>query len=427
MKKEMESYFDCLFPITRSLTGDGNRETLEILSKIVNFKITEVPSGTQCFDWTVPPEWNIFEAWIKDNKGNRIVDISENNLHILGYSEPFRGKLSYDELRPHLYSLPDQPELIPYLTSYYKRRWGFCLSHNQVLQLDQSGIYDVFIDSSLNNNGSMTIGEAVIEGKSGREILFSTYICHPSMANNELSGPLVSAFIYKKLHNLRNLKYTYRFLFIPETIGSIYSLSVNGEYWKANLDAGFVVTCVGDDGNFTYKKSRMGNSLADRAVELILKQTENEYSIVDFFPSGSDERQYCSPGFNLPVGSLMRTMYGRYPEYHTSKDNKDFISFEAMEKSVLKYLEVIELIERNEKYINKMPYCEPQLGKRGLYPTLGSQKGTEEFVSTMMWILNLSDGTNDLIAISERSKIPIKNLIPVLDKLIENGILENEA
>lgn len=427
MKKEMESYFDCLFPITRSLTGDGNRETLEILSKIVNFKITEVPSGTQCFDWTVPPEWNIFEAWIKDNKGNRIVDISENNLHILGYSEPFRGKLSYDELRPHLYSLPDQPELIPYLTSYYKRRWGFCLSHNQVLQLDQSGIYDVFIDSSLNNNGSMTIGEAVIEGKSGREILFSTYICHPSMANNELSGPLVSAFIYKKLHNLRNLKYTYRFLFIPETIGSIYSLSVNGEYWKANLDAGFVVTCVGDDGNFTYKKSRMGNSLADRAVELILKQTENEYNIVDFFPSGSDERQYCSPGFNLPVGSLMRTMYGRYPEYHTSKDNKDFISFEAMEKSVLKYLEVIELIERNEKYINKMPYCEPQLGKRGLYPTLGSQKGTEEFVSTMMWILNLSDGTNDLIAISERSKIPIKNLIPVLDKLIENGILENEA
>ena len=423
----MESYFDCLFPITRSLTGDGNRETLEILSKIVNFKITEVPSGTQCFDWTVPPEWNIFEAWIKDNKGNRIVDISENNLHILGYSEPFRGKLSYDELRPHLYSLPDQPELIPYLTSYYKRRWGFCLSHNQVLQLDQSGIYDVFIDSSLNNNGSMTIGEAVIEGKSGREILFSTYICHPSMANNELSGPLVSAFIYKKLHNLRNLKYTYRFLFIPETIGSIYSLSVNGEYWKANLDAGFVVTCVGDDGNFTYKKSRMGNSLADRAVELILKQTENEYNIVDFFPSGSDERQYCSPGFNLPVGSLMRTMYGRYPEYHTSKDNKDFISFEAMEKSVLKYLEVIELIERNEKYINKMPYCEPQLGKRGLYPTLGSQKGTEEFVSTMMWILNLSDGTNDLIAISERSKIPIKNLIPVLDKLIENGILENEA
>ncbi len=427
MTKEIETYFDYLLPITRSLTGDGNRETLKILSKIVNFKITEVPSGTQCFDWTVPPEWNIYEAWIKDNQGNKIVDISENNLHILGYSEPFRGKLSYDELRPHLYSLPDQPELIPYLTSYYKRRWGFCLSHNQVTQLDQNGIYDVFIDSSLNNNGSMTIGEAVIEGKSGREILFSTYICHPSMANNELSGPLVSAFIYNRLHNLKNLKYTYRFLFIPETIGSVYSLSVNGEYWKANLDAGFVVTCVGDDGNFTYKKSRMGNSLADRAVELILKQTENEYNIVDFFPSGSDERQYCSPGFNLPVGSLMRTMYGRYPEYHTSADNKDFISFEAMEKSVLKYLEVIELIERNEKYINKMPYCEPQLGKRGLYPTLGSQKGTEEFVSAMMWILNLSDGTNDLIAISERSKIPIKNLIPVIDKLIENGILKNET
>lgn len=301
------------------------------------------------------------------------------------------------------------------------------MPYNQYTQLDQNESYEVFIDSSLNDNGSMTIGEAVIKGESDKEILFSAYICHPSLASNELSGPLVAAFLYQKLKEVKNLKYTYRFIFVPETIGAIYSLSVKGEYWKKNLISGFVITCIGDDGNFTYKRSRIGNCLPDRAVETILKQTESEFNIVDFFPSGSDERQYCSPGFNLPVGSLMRTMYGVYPEYHTSADNKDFVSFEAMEKSVLKYLEVIELIEKNEKYINKMPYCEPQLGKRGLYPTLGSQKGMQDFVKTMMWVLNLSDGKNDLISISEKSNIAIKDLIPVIDKLIENGILENES
>jgi len=427
MKKEIEKYFDTLWPITRSLTGNGNRESLKILSEIIDLEITEVPSGTKCFDWNVPPEWNIKNAWIKDNKGNKIVDFSENNLHILGYSEPFQGNISFEELKSHLYTLPDQPDLIPYLTSYYKRRWGFCLTHNQFLKLDQNETYEVFIDSSLDENGSMTIGEAIIKGKSEKEILFSTYICHPSLASNELSGPLVSAFLYKSLKEFKNLKYTYRFIFVPETIGSIYSLSVKGEHWKNYLKAGFVITCIGDDGKFTYKRSRIGNSLPDRAVETILDQSESDFNIVDFFPSGSDERQYCSPGFNLPVGSLMRTMYGTYPEYHTSADNKDFVSFDAMEKSVQKYLDAIELIEKNEKYINKMPYCEPQLGKRGLYPTLGSQKGTQDFVKAMMWILNLADGTNDLITISEKSKISVKDLFPVIDKLIENGILENET
>jgi aminopeptidase-like protein len=426
MKNSIEEYFDRLWPITRSLTGNGNRESLKILSEIIDLEITEVPCGTKCFDWNVPPEWNINEAWIKDSKGNIIIDFSDNNLHILGYSEPLQGKFSFEELKSHLYTLPDQPDLIPYLTSYYQRRWGFCLSHNQFIQLDKNDTYEVFIDSSLDDNGSMTIGEAVIKGKSDKEILFATYICHPSLANNELSGSLVSAFIYHKLKEQKNLKYTYRFIFVPETIGSIYSLSVKGEHWKKNLLAGFVLTCIGDEGKFTYKKSRIGNSLPDRAVETILNQTESEFNLVDFFPSGSDERQYCSPGFNLPVGSLMRTMYGKYPEYHTSGDNKDFISFDAMEKSVLKYLEVIELIEKNEKYINKMPFCEPQLGKRGLYPTLGSQKGTVDFVKAMMWILNLSDGENDLITISEKSKIAVKDLIPVIDKLIENEILKNE-
>lgn len=426
MKTQIEHYFDRLWPITRSLTGEGNRKTLKILSEIIDLEITEVPCGTQCFDWHIPPEWNIKEAWIKDSKGNMILDFTDNNLHILGYSETFRGILRYEELITHLYTLPEQPDLVPYLTSYYKRRWGFCLSHNQFLLLDRDEIYEVLIDSSLNDKGSMTIGEAIIKGKTEKEVLFSTYICHPSLANNELSGPLVSAFIYKKLKEYKYLRYTYRFIFVQETIGSIYSLSVKGELWKKNLIAGFVITCIGDKGIFTYKKSRRGNALPDRAVETILHQTEKEFNIIEFFPSGSDERQFCSPGFNLPVGSLMRTMYGKYPEYHTSADNKDFISFEAMEKSVLKYLEVIEVMEKNERYINTMPYCEPQLGKRGLYPDLGSQKGTESFVEAMMWILNLTDGSNDLIAISEKSKISIKELIPIVKTLIENGILKNE-
>jgi len=426
MKKDLEKYFDRLWPITRSLTGNGNRETLRILSELIDIKKTEIPSGTPCFDWNVPPEWNINEAWIKNSKGEKIVDFSENNLHLLGYSEPFQGKIGFEELKSHIYTLPNQPDQIPYITSYYKRRWGFCISHNQFLELDKNDTYEVFIDSSLNENGSMTIGEAIIKGKTEKEILFSTYICHPSMASNELSGPLVLAFIYRELKKQKELKYTYRFMFVPETIGSIYTLSVNGEKWKKTLQAGFVVTCIGDDGKYTYKKSRRGNCLPDRAVEAILNQTESDFNIVEFFPTGSDERQYCSPGFNLPVGSLMRTMYGKYPEYHTSADNKDFISFEAMEQSILKYLEIIEVLERNEKYVNKMPFCEPQLGKRGLYPTLGSQKGTEDFVAAMMWILNLTDGTNDLISISEKSKIPISQLLPVIDRLIENGILEKE-
>lgn len=426
MKNRIENYFDRLWPITRSLTGNGNRETLNILSELIDLRISEVPSGTECFDWTIPPEWNIKQAWIKDGKGNKVIDIVENNLHILGYSEPFHGKLTFNDLKSHLYTLPDQPELIPYLTSYYKRRWGFCLSHNQYLRLNENDTYEVFIDSYLDEKGSMTIGEAIIEGNSEKEVLFSTYICHPSMANNELSGPLVSTFLCQQLKKQKNLKYTYRFIFIPETIGSIYSLYLNGKKWKKDLIAGFVINCIGDKGKYTYKKSRQGNSLPDRVVSALLPQTEKDFNIIDFFPGGSDERQYCSPGFNLPVGSLMRTMYGTYPEYHTSADNKEFISFDSMEQSIKKYLEVVEVLERNEKYINSIPFCEPQLGKRGLYPTLGSQKMKGDFVTTMMWILNLADGTNDLISISERSGIPLKKLYPVVDKLIDNGILKNE-
>ncbi len=423
MKDIIENYFDRLWPITRSLSGEGNRYSLKILSELIDLKIKEVPSGTRCFDWKVPPEWNIKDAWIKDSHGNKIVDFSKNNLHVLGYSDRVNKKISYEELKSHLYTLPKQPDLIPYMTSYFEKRWGFCISHNQFKKLNKSETFEVFIDSSFNDNGSMTLGEAYIKGNSKKEVLFSTYICHPSLANNELSGPLVSSFIYRALKEKKKLKYSYRFLFVPETIGSIYSLSERGEFWKKNLIAGFIVNCIGDNGKFTYKRSRKGDCLTDRASEITLEQTEENYSIIDFFPGGSDERQYCSPGFNLPVGSLMRTMYKAYEEYHTSADNKDFISFEAMEKSIEKYLEIINLIEKNTKYINQYPLCEPQLGKRGLYPTLGSQKEKSEFVNAMRWILNFSDGNHDLISISQKSKIPLRKLYPVVEELIDKKII----
>lgn len=423
MKEQIEKYFDRLWPLNRSLTGNGNRETLKILSELADIKITEVPSGTECFDWTVPPEWNVNEAWIKDSKGNIIADFRKNNLHILGYSEKYSGKLNLNELKQHIYSLPEQPEVIPYLTSYYKKRWGFCLSHNQLTSL-KDDTYEVLIDSESDPNGSMTIGEAILVGGSDEEILLSTYICHPSMANNELSGPLIASFIYKELIKKKNRRYTYRILYVPETIGSIYYLSKYGEHLKKKMAAGFVITCAGDKGNFTYKRSRSGNSVTDRASELILKETEKNYNIEDFFPTGSDERQYCSPGFNLPVGSLMRTRYGKYKEYHTSADNKEFISFSALEDTVNKYLEILDVIEKNFAYKNKQPYCEPQLGKRGLYPTLGSQKDTAEFVNALMWILNLSDGTNDIIDISNRSGMSFKTIFKAAEELLDKGLIE---
>ena len=350
-----------------------------------------------------------------------IVDFNSCNLHLIGYSVPFQGKLTLNELKPHLFSIPELPDAIPYKTSYYKEQWGFCMSHKQFLSLDDD-LYEIKIDSVLDPNGYLTYGEAFIQGKSEKEVLFSTYICHPSMANNELSGPLVTAFILKSLKG-KVLNYSYRFLFIPETIGSIYYLSRFGGYLKKNVIAGFVVTTIGDNGNFTYKRSRQGNSLADRAAEIVLEQSEKDYVIEDFFPYGSDERQYCSPGFNLPVGSLMRTRYGKYKQYHTSEDNKSFISFDAMEKSIGKYLEVINVIEENKKFNNKFPFCEPKLSGRGLFPLNGSINNQDK-LNAALWILNLSDGMHDLISISKRSKINIQFLIPIVKLLEENSLIQ---
>jgi aminopeptidase-like protein len=423
MRKSLEFFFDRLWPINRSLTGKGNRETLTILSEMVDLKITEVPSGTRCFDWEIPPEWNVRRAYIKNSSGDTIVDFEKNNLHLLGYSTPFKGTLTLSELNKHLYSLPDQPNDIPYLTSYYEKRWGFCLSQNQRNQLIEDN-YEIHIDSDHDPNGSMSIGEAVLEGDDRKEILLSTYICHPSMANNELSGILTTSFLYNELKKIKNRRYTYRFLFLPETIGSIYYLSVNQKSVKDKVVAGFVVTCIGDRAPFTYKKSRNGNTLSDKAAILSLSEGEESFLVKDFFPSGSDERQYCSPGFNLPVGSLFRSQYGLYKEYHTSSDNKAFISFLSLEKSVRQYLDIFTKIENNFYYQNLKPFCEPQLGRKNIFSTLGALKDRSDLQTAIKWVLNYSDGENDLIDITNKSKIKFDTISQAAEILEKHQLLK---
>jgi aminopeptidase-like protein len=421
--KDMYDLAERLFPLCRSLTGDGVRETLSLLQEVIPLETHEVPSGTRAFDWEVPPEWNIRDAFIKDETGRRVVDFNDSNLHVVGYSVPFEGRLTLGELDKHLYSLPDQPDLIPYVTSYYSRRWGFCLTHNQRQSLADSS-YDVCIDSTL-EPGSLTYGELVIKGASDREIFISTYICHPSMANNELSGPLVATYLAKRLLESEHLKYTYRFVFVPETIGSIVYLSRHLKELKDKVIGGYVVTCVGDPGPFSYLQSRGGEELVDRVTRHVLENSGGEYKLYDFLQRCSDERQYCFPGIDLPMGSLMRTKYGEYPEYHTSGDGLSFISPDGLAGSVDMYTRCLELFERNATY-RVTVLCEPQLGKRGLYPTLGT-KDPGPLVRKMINLLTFCDGKLDLLGVAERIREPAWELFPIVDRLVEHKLLERVA
>jgi aminopeptidase-like protein len=418
--KEMYKLMKKLYPICRSITGDGVRETLNIIKEHIPIEIHEVPTGTKVFDWTVPKEWNIKDAYIKNTRGEKIVDFKKSNLHVLNYSVPINKKMPLNELKEHLYTLPDYPDWIPYLTSYYKDNWGFCLTHRQYEDLEDD-IYEVVIDSTL-EDGYLTYGELYIKGSTEDEVLFSCYICHPSLCNDNLSGPVLLTLLAKLLLNI-DLKYSYRFLFIPETIGAITWLSVN-ENIVSKIWHGLVATCVGDPGKSTYKRSRRGNAVIDKVVEKVLIDSGAQHEIIDFFPSGSDERQFCSPGFDLPVGSLMRTMYGRFPEYHTSADNLDFVAPEYLADSLEKYIKVIYILENNVTYMNRNPKCEPQLGRRGLYRMVGSQKtgGVDAF--TMFWILNLSDGTNSLLAISIRSGMSFEQIKDAADALFNRDLLK---
>ena len=417
---EMFRWATDLFPICRSLTGNGVRETLAYISRIVpELTVHEVPSGTQAFDWTVPDEWNIRGAYIEHESGERVVDFANSNLHVVGYSTPVDQWMTLAELQPYLYSLPEQPDAIPYITSYYSRRWGFCLSQTQRDGLKE-GRYRVVIDSTL-EPGSLTYGEVLLRGAEEREILLSTYVCHPSLANNELSGPVVTTALCRWLASLPNRRYSYRIVFIPETIGSIVYISRHLAEMKRRTAAGYVLTCIGDDRAYSFLRSREGNTLADRAAKLVMRHHAPDHVEYSYLNRGSDERQYCSPGVDLPVASIMRTRYQSYPEYHTSLDDLTVVTPTGLEGGFNAVQKVIQLIEGNRFYKAAYP-CEPQLGKRGLYPTL-STRGAGNTVRAMTNLLAYADGTRDLIDIAALTGISADEALDTAARLLEAGLI----
>jgi aminopeptidase-like protein len=416
--REMHELLSDLFPICRSITGDGVRLTLGRLRQLIPLQIREVPTGTAVFDWTVPREWNIRDAYVKNARGERVIDFRRNNLHVVSYSVPVRATMSLTELRPHLHTLPAQPDLIPYRTSYYADDWGFCLAHRQWLEL-ADGEYEVCIDSTL-APGHLTYGEFLVEGTSKQEVLISCHCCHPSLANDNLSGVVVATFLARQLTGT-SPRYSYRFLFAPGTIGAITWLSLNEERLRA-IRHGLVLTCVGDRGNFTYKKSRRGNAQIDRAVQHVLQHSERGSRIVEFSPYGYDERQYCSPGINLPVGCLMRSHHGEFPQYHTSADDPGFVDAAALGESLAKLLSILHVLENNATFLNPNPKCEPQLGKRGLYGAMGGSDIRQRELA-MLWVLNLSDGSASLLDIAERSGLRFDAISDAAAMLLRNDLL----
>ena len=417
--REMFTFAEGLYPICRSITGDGLRETLRAVGRRIDLTIHEVPSGSQVFDWTVPKEWNIRDAWIARLDGTRVVDFRASNLHVVNYSVPVRGVMSLSELRPHLHSMSTRPDWIPYRTSYYAPDWGFCLTHRQLEGLRDER-YEVCIDSSL-EDGHLSYGECFIPGSTDDEVLVSCHACHPSLCNDNLSGVSLVTMIGEVLSGLER-RYSYRLLFVPGTIGPITWLSRNEKH-AARIRHGLVAACVGDPGPFHYKRSRRGDAEIDRAAALMLLAKDGA-SIEPFSPYGYDERQYCSPGFNLAVGSLTRTPHGRYPEYHTSADNLELIRPESLADSLIAYLEIFAILERNVTFRNTNPKCEPQLGRRGLYSATGGLRDAKVTEMAMLWVLNLSDERHSLLDIAERSGLGFNAVSAAARVLEEHGLLE---
>ena len=420
---EMYALAERLWPLNRSISGEGLRETLQILQEYVpELELIEVPTGAQAFDWTVPEEWQVSEAWIADEDGNRLIDFADNNLHLVGYSVGVDKTLSLEELQPYLHSLPEQPEAIPYVTSYYERNWGFCLSQNQRDTLEP-GNYRVRIDAR-HFEGSITLAEAVFPGETDEEIFFSTYCCHPSMANNELSGPCVATALARIIRNMPERRLTYRFVFVPETIGSLAYLSRKLQSLKDKVIAGFNLTCVGDERTWSYLPSRAGDTLADRAARHCLKHLAPEFKRYEWRDRGSDERQYCAPGVDLPVASVMRSKYHEYPEYHTSLDRLgQTVTAAGLDKTIGFYKTMIQVLESNCRPVASTR-GEPQLGRRGLYANT-SKVGSADAHSALLELLTWADGTNDLIDIAERSGLPAWKLLKPLQSLAQEGLVND--
>lgn len=427
--QEMYDFVCKIFPYCRSLTGEGVRQTLNDLREFIiqgggpELQVFEVPSGTKAFDWTVPREWKIREAYIEDEAGNHIIDMKNNNLHVLGYSTPVDKWVSLDELKEHIYTQPDQPDCIPYVTSYYKERFGFCMSENMKNSLPE-GKYHMYIDSEL-FDGVLNYAEIVIPGETDEEVFFSTYFCHPSMANNECSGPALSGELVKYVMSLPQRRYTYRFVYVPETIGSITYLNQGDHLSKLqkSMVAGFNLSCVGDNRDYSIVESRHADTLADRMLKNVLHyHTDNKYSTYSFLKRGSDERQYNAPGVDLPVVGFCRSKFGEYPEYHTSADDLSLVSPEGLQGAYDVMTQVIDALEMNQSYQVQV-LCEPQLGKRGLYPTT-SQKGSYDKVKAMVDFIAYADGRTDLIDISNKIQAPIGELIRIIKKLKDNNLIK---
>jgi len=420
---EMHALISRLFPICRSMTGPGVRETLQILQEYVPLEVHEVPSGTPAFDWTVPREWDIRDAYIKDESGHRIVDFQESNLHVVSGSSPIHQTLPWSELKEHVYSLPEHPTWIPYRTCFHRQDWGFCVSHQQFVELEKKphAEYEVCIDATL-SDGSLTYGEFFLPGETEQELLLSCHTCHPSLANDNLSGIAVAVQLAKMLSE-RKRRYGYRFVFVPATIGPIVWLSQN-EKRLANIKHGLVLALLGDGGNSTYKKSRHGHAEIDRAAAHVLKHSDADYSIREFEPYGYDERQYGSPGIDLPMGCLMRSPNGEYPEYHTSADNLELVEPEFLTDSLRKLLGIVETLEGNETFINLKPFGEPRLGRHGLYEAFGCDEDQARLQQAVLWVLNQSDGRHSLLDIASRSGFDFASIRRAADALQQVGLLE---
>lgn len=415
---ELHALVSRLFPIGRSITGEGVRRTLAILSEHVDLAVREVPTGREVFDWTVPQEWTVRDAYVRAANGKVVVDLAASNLHLVGYSEPVARRMPLAELRPHIHTLPDQPDLIPYRTSYYSRSWGFCMAHRDYLALEK-GDYDVFIDTTL-AAGALTYGEAFLPGETEREVLLTAHICHPSLANDNCSGLAVLALVARALGRRRN-RFGYRFLFAPGTIGALCWLAGNEER-LSRIHHGLVVSCVGDGGGPVYKRSRRGDATIDRAMEAV-RCDGRRVTMLDFSPFGYDERQFCSPGFDLPVGLLQRSAFGTFPEYHTSADNLDFVRPEHLASSFRMIMDIIDVIETDRVPLNLSPKGEPQLGRRGLYSATGGHKTTSDITMAYLWVLNLADGRHSLLDIACRSGLPFSAIAAAATRLEECGLL----
>jgi aminopeptidase-like protein len=418
--REIHDRIRRLYPICRSITGNGVRETLRIIAGEIPIDIREVASGTAAFDWQIPREWNIRDAYIKNLAGERVVDFNASNLHVVSYSVPVRSQMTLAQLQPHLFSIPEHPDWIPYKTSYYRETWGFCLSERQRSSLrDES--YEVCIDSTL-ENGHLTYAECCLPGTEAGEVLFSTHVCHPSLCNDNLSGVSLAVSLARLLQS-RKRRYTYRFLFVPGTIGAIAWLSLN-ENRATAVKHGLVLACIGDRGRLSYKQSRQGIAEIDRVVQHVLKQSNRGGRVEEFSPYGYDERQYCSPGFNLPVGVLSRTPHGQFAEYHTSADNLDLVDAASLADSLEACLSIVDVLEGNGTFLNASPKCEPQLGKRGLYATMGGHSADNRMQeAALLWILNQSDGTQSLLDIAGKSGLPFAVIRAAATALLDRGLL----